>query len=252
MSDAPAPRRMRRWLRIILASGVLMLIAGSTGVFTVSHLEENDRFCGSCHMAPERTYFNRSRAALADVPPIEDLASAHYASDDAFRCINCHRGDEGLPDRAAAMMLGAADTTLYVFGEPDQSIEKMRSQNPALINRSCLKCHSEALLVVGFPNHYHNKLPAANAAWEMGAALTIPRDVPAEHVSIYEGAKEAGLHPVEVTLWCSDCHAAHVSTPGADEHAFMELREIVYPACEKCHVEALGTPLGLSEEELIP
>jgi hypothetical protein len=223
-------------------------------VLTVSRLEENDRFCGSCHMAPERTYFNRTRFALTGVQPIEDLASAHYTGEAEFHCIDCHRGDAGFSDRAAAMLLGAQDTALYLFGEPDQTIEKMRALNPALINDSCLECHADALLVVGFPNHYHNKLNTANAVWQAGGALTIPPDAPAEHIRIYEGAVEAGLHPVEVSLLCSDCHIAHVNTPGAEEHGFMDLPGVVYPACEDCHIEALGAPLGLSEreEELIP
>jgi hypothetical protein len=244
-----SPRRPSQFLRVILIIAVLLILGGSVGVLTVSQLEESDRFCGACHMAPERTYYNRTRFAIAGAQPIEDLASAHYASGDPFRCIDCHRGDGDIPDRATALMLGASDTALYLFGGPDQTIEKMRAANPALINDSCMKCHTDALLVVGFPNHYHNKLPTANTAWQAGAELSIPPDAPANQVSIYEGAKEGGLHPVEVTLFCSDCHVAHVSTPGAEDHSFMDLRQIVYPACEKCHTEALGAPLGLSERD---
>jgi hypothetical protein len=249
---AHPPRRSARVFKFAMMIGLMLLVGGSIGMFTVSRLEESDRFCGSCHMAPERTYYNRTRFALAGSQPVEDLASAHYSDEAGFRCIDCHRGDADIPDRAAALMLGASDTALYLFGEPDQTIEKMRAANPSLINDSCMKCHTGALLVVGFPNHYHNKLPSANAAWQAGAELSIPLDAPANQVSIYEGAKESGLHPVEVTLLCSDCHVAHVSTPGAEDHAFMNLQQVVYPACEKCHVEALGAPLGLSEREQEP
>src|SRR5689334_10193846 len=132
MTAKPSRRRLG-CLRVSLAIGVLIVLGGLIGGFTVSRLEESDRFCGSCHMAPERTYYNRTRFAQAETQPIEDLASAHYTEGATFRCIDCHRGDAGISDRAAALMLGASDTSLYVLGEPDQTIEKMQAANPALI-----------------------------------------------------------------------------------------------------------------------
>jgi len=246
--EASTPRRTGR---LLILAPLLLLILAAIPVLTVSALEESDRFCASCHVVPERTYYNRAQFALAGVEPVTDLSSAHYLADPAdlphrrpFRCIDCHRGDEGAIHRATALTLGARDTAIYLFGAPDPSIEKTHIEVPVLLTESCIKCHAGSLLVVGFPNHYHNKLPLAYQVWQRGGTLTTPQ----ENAELFQPALEAGLQPVEEsTLLCVDCHPAHVSTPGSEQMGFIDVQNVVFPACEECHIAALGVPLGLAE-----
>lgn len=252
----PSPLRRRdRLARLaVVLAGLLLTFTLSAGL-AVSRLEEDDRFCAACHMTPERTYYNRAQFALAGQNPLADLSSAHYVVEPAglphrrpFRCIDCHRGDEGIVHRLTALTLGARDTAIYLFGQPDQTIEQTAIEVPVLLTESCLKCHTASLLVVGFGNHFHNKLPAAFRAWRDGGPLALP---PGEDPALYQLALENGLEPVEIDLLCVDCHLAHVSTPGAELVSFMDLDNVVYPACEECHAEALGAPLGLSNPDAI-
>ncbi len=245
-SSPSAPALARRLAAVLVLFGALLAIPSAV----VSRLEESDRFCASCHMAPERTYYNRAQFALAGVEPLADLSSAHYRPEPAslehsgaFRCIDCHRGNGGLPHRATALALGARDTAIYLLGQPDQAIEKATIEVPVLLTESCIKCHAETLLVVGFPNHFHNRLPATARLWQRGAPLSLPSANP----ELYRAALEAGPEPIhESDLLCVDCHLAHVSTPGAELASFIDLNNVVYPACEECHRTALGEPLGLA------
>ncbi|NDJ52668.1 MAG: hypothetical protein GYB68_06240 [Chloroflexi bacterium] len=239
-----------RWLRWAAGIALAVLALGFVGGAGASRLEENDRFCASCHMVPERTYFNRAQFALAGIDPVEDLSSAHYLADPEdlpagvpMRCIDCHRGDDSLLHRTEALLLGAEDTVIYLFGDPDQSIEKTELNVPHLANDSCVMCHSAALLEVGFPNHFHNMLPVAADVWQDGGELTLPQTNP----ELYEDALEEGLEPIEDSdLLCMDCHQTHVSKPGAELTGFLDLDNVAYPACETCHTAALGAPLGIA------
>jgi len=171
--------RRRRWLRLAPLAGlalvsVLALAAG----LTVSQLEERDSFCISCHTAPEQTYYDRARAALTVSGPFADLSSAHYGMETTFRCIDCHRGNGELVHRIATLGLGARDTAIWLSGQADESIEKTELVAPGLLTSACTGCHTEALLEVGFNNHFHNKLPEAYALWSGGQPLQRPPDAP--------------------------------------------------------------------------
>ena len=192
-------------------------------LFSATQAEERDSFCIACHAAPEQTYFDRAQSALSDANPI-DLSSAHYTrSDSAFRCIDCHRGESSLADRAATLALGARDTIIFLTGNADPTIEKAISAAPELTNAACLHCHTEAASEAGFNNHYHNKLAAVS-----------------------EGTADSA-EPIESTVACGDCHHAHVSNEITREQFFLDLEGAVYPACEQCHRE-----LGSGPQELRP
>ncbi len=249
---APPAKRPRSRRLLLVLVGILTLI-GLLSIGTISSLEEQDRFCASCHMVPERTYYNRAQFALAGVIPLEDLASAHYVIPSSqqdprdFRCIDCHRGNEGVIHRGTAITLGARDAAIYLLGQPDQAIEKTHIEVPQLLTDSCIKCHADSLLVVGFQNHFHNKLPAAQKLLLQGEALKLPDSIPADQVEIYQSVLDAGLTTIEETdLRCVDCHLAHIHKPGTELSSFLDLQNVVYPACERCHVTALGQPLGLT------
>src|SRR3970282_2223607 len=93
------------WLRLAgaAAGGVLLLTLAA--VLTVSHYEEADPFCASCHTVPEVTYFDRVQEEKAATGVYAARSSAHYGADNGFRCIDCHRGNEGVFHRIAALSL---------------------------------------------------------------------------------------------------------------------------------------------------
>ena len=234
--------RRRRWLRLAPLAGlalvsVLALAAG----LTVSQLEERDAFCISCHTAPEQTYYDRARAALTVSGPFADLSSAHYGMETTFRCIDCHRGNGELVHRIATLGLGARDTAIWLSGQADESIEKTELVAPGLLTSACTGCHTEALLEVGFNNHFHNKLPEAYALWSGGQPLQRPPDAP--------DLPEASLVlvPSPTGVQCVDCHRAHIELPGSELQGYLDLASTVYPACVRCHEEAGHGPLELAQ-----
>jgi nitrate/TMAO reductase-like tetraheme cytochrome c subunit len=211
---------------------VSLIAAVSITLFGASKAEEQDGFCISCHTVPEQTYFDRARA---DPPP--DLSSAHYHLSEGFRCIDCHRGDGGWRHRALTLALGARDAAIFFSGGADPAIEKKTTAAPTLPNAACVKCHAEALLVAGFENHFHNKLPAAYEAWQAGGRLTVPPD--------YPDAEFTELTRSDTSVSCTDCHRAHVHLEGAESQQYLDIEGDVYPACVICHRQAGQGPLEL-------
>jgi len=235
---------MSRKVRLGIIGLAAALAIGLAAAAYVSHLEEDDRFCTSCHTAPEVAYYQRAQAALAlananlssgssatrrggqvEVP---DLSSAHYVKAQApFRCIDCHRGDNGLVHRASTLALGAHDALVWLSGRADPSLEKNTAYAPGLLNTACTRCHIEALLITGFENHFHNKLPDAYRAWQAGGKLLPPRQGPPTNETV------TGLKFYDTTVTCLDCHRAHVQAE--EEQFFLKQDEVVLPACERCH-----------------
>jgi hypothetical protein len=238
--------KVRIWLRVVgVVLAALILLATVGG----SLAEEDNRFCASCHMVPERTYFNRGQFALAGVTPIADLASVHLLADPSamghdgqFRCVDCHRGSQNIADRVLTLALGSRDALIYFVGNPDHTIQKASAEVPTLLNDSCARCHTTTLLTVGFPNHFHNKLPPAYALWQRGGQLILPERNP----DLFLADLERDLELLDVTLTCIDCHQGHIQLAGAEQSRFLDLKNVVYPQCEICHTEILGAPLGLS------
>ncbi len=216
-----------------------------TSVSAASTLEDHDQFCSSCHMQPEDTYDQRAQSVIHGGSDSVDLASQHYAANQPFRCIDCHRGDQGLGDRATTLTIGANDLSVYVLGSPNQTLEKGKVSSPQVINNSCMLCHLDTALTVGFPNHFHNKLPAAYTAWRRGAELLLPERSPEK----YKKDLEAGLELIRIDISCISCHKGHVSKSSEVATQFFDLKVDIYPVCEECHLTELGRELGLSLEE---
>lgn len=238
-------------LAAILAGVALILAAGATT--TVLHLEEQDTFCVSCHTAPEITYYNRAQAAIVGQWPFIDLSSAHYAASvasqatnpttTAFACIDCHRGDDSPTHRILTLTLGGRDALIWLTGQDDPTIEKGPDTAivPHLLNAACIDCHTDALLTVGFDNHFHNYLPTAYQLWQQGGALIIPTGVELPPDALTSGLPD---HPVDLN--CLSCHSAHTAAPHIDD--YLDIDNRVYPACEACHIETGLGPLGLAED----
>jgi nitrate/TMAO reductase-like tetraheme cytochrome c subunit len=139
---------LARWRLLALAAalGLVVLIGG---VEVVSHQEQDNRFCASCHTQPESEYFVRYLRADAR-KSAEDLAALHHHKK-AIRCIDCH-GGEGPLGRAQVVAIATWDAFKFFTGIARQ---------PAVIvvpvqNEACAKCHNDDIHKPGFENHEHN------------------------------------------------------------------------------------------------
>lgn len=241
----------KRWLVAILVAGIVLFV---TSILTASKLEEHDEFCTSCHRPPEVTYFDRAHEAKTN-PPATDLSSFHYADNNQFRCVDCHRGDQSFGQRSEILWLAAKDTAVHFLGTPDQTIEKgsiptpnphvgnwqgpeRYSRTPHILSDGCLQCHQDALTLVGFENHFHNKLPQAQLAYAQTKRLNFPEGWPGE------AGGPTLLVPEETILTCLDCHRAHA--PGLEFEYFLDETAVVLPACVQCHLEADAGPVDLN------
>ncbi len=237
----------RRGIAAALIGVVILLGLGGATAGTL--LEDDDNFCIACHTKPEMTYHDRAQQARSAVTNITnrpaaiqqdlalDLASQHYIISDTFQCIACHGGNRDLADRANSLTLGIKDTLKYFIGRSDPTIEKLKTGDPDLINRACVRCHVETLVTVKFDNHFHVKLPQA---WQLIAsgvppianspqALTDPRSKP---------------ELLKTTVTCLSCHQAHRSN--LDLTNYLDQDGAVLPACAKCHQESGQGPVGIS------
>ena len=197
-------------------TGLLVIIIAIAFILalTATKAEETNSFCIACHTAPEQTYFDR--AAAAHDLEIVDLASAHSVEHEDFKCIDCHRGESTLTDRATTLALGARDTLIFISGQADQTIEKGHATQPDLLNRACWQCHQEAVTQAGFNNHFHNKLAVTDSSQPSSSAV------------------------------CTDCHRAHIQMDSGSEQGFLNIEGVVYLACEKCHHELERGPQTLA------
>jgi hypothetical protein len=208
----------------------------------VSQLEERDSFCGVCHLAPEDTYIARAQDVVGNPDVPADLSSAHYQlAEEAFRCIDCHRGSDSFQDRIHTITLGARDTFIFFSRRADETIEKGRTDTPELLEASCLKCHQEALLVLGFNNHFHNQLPKAKEVQVMGAE-------PLEPLGGIDGELFSTLGESNTELTCLACHQAHRSILDGDLTLYLDVDAVLLPACVQCHHETGQGPLDLASQ----
>ncbi len=221
------------WIGLVL---ILLIVP----LPVASALEERDTFCISCHTAPEETYYARAQQGQAHALPYLDLASAHYGeAEEGFRCIDCHRGNAGLGDRARTLALGAWDALIFLTGQADPVIEKLTTGAPGLVQNSCLECHTDTLLVVGFNNHFHNHLPLAYQAWQAGGQLVAPPEIP--------NADTSQLVASITEINCLDCHQAHRHLPGSESFFFLDVYGVIYPSCVQCHQDEGKGPQSVEE-----
>jgi hypothetical protein len=224
---------------VLALCGLLaLLFVGSTA--TVSLVEENDAFCGTCHLSPERTYVARAAKVLEAYggakaqglsggelwrtgrAAARDLAGAHRAA--ALNCVACHRGDNGLADRTTALALGARNAALYLTGQFDPDHSGLADS--ALVEGSCLRCHLDQpnlggvmegketpILVEGFENHFHSYLFDPQYA-------------------------------TQITVGCLDCHASHLEVPPIIPF-FLDEERVVFPTCVQCHIDVEKGPVDL-------
>jgi ssDNA-binding Zn-finger/Zn-ribbon topoisomerase 1 len=219
---------LRHWFtpRNLLFALVGLLVLGVIFVVGASKLEEQNAFCTACHTAPEQTYYNRAQ----DVhnKQIVDLASDHFSEQSDFRCIDCHRGDSSLTDRATTLTLGAEDALIFVSGQADPTLEKTTAAEPELLNRACVQCHAKEILEQGFNNHFHNKLIDSYA------------------LQVQNGVSGLDSQDFGTVVTCTDCHRAHVHMDNGVARKFLDIEGVVYPACVDCHKQLGHGPLDLA------
>lgn len=136
---------------ILLGGGVLALGLGLSGVGYVSHLEQNNSFCASCHTQPEFEYYQR---LIDSQQPTTDLATFHLRHEEAVKCIDCH-GGEGLAGRAQVLAKSAWDALKFLVGVHRQPA----MMSIRLPDQACSKCHQDVYYQPGFENHFHNEIP---------------------------------------------------------------------------------------------
>jgi nitrate/TMAO reductase-like tetraheme cytochrome c subunit len=236
---SPETKPRRRGLRRLWPFALLAFVVLSLGGFGVgSVLEESDAFCTSCHTAPEQAYFDRAQQAKAGDIPI-DLASVHLSThEQEFNCIACHRGSGNLGDRITSLTLGAKDAVIYFTGNGDPTIEKRTAAAPGLIDRGCVGCHIDTIVVAGFENHFHVKLPSTWAVLQSGVQPVVPEAEP-QALTDPRGMPEL----LDTSVTCLSCHLAHLS--GFDFVAYLDTSGTVDPACNDCHIETGKGPKGL-------
>ena len=185
--------RGRRFLRpslVWLAAGVAVLLLTASTFAYGAHLENNDRFCASCHTQPESTFVTRAQGSSLD------LASAHSAK--GVGCIACHSGD-GAAGRLDAVLLGVRDLAAYVRSDYPQ---------PAILTHpiadvNCLKCHQEVLQNRTFDNHFHLFLPQ----WQAVAPQTAASCVACHTSHATDGERQLGwLNKPRTVAQCDACH----------------------------------------------
>lgn len=221
---------------IILITGVSVGVGGSL-------LEENDRMCTTCHLAAERTYYNRAQYAMDfQADPIPDLSTYHYVvalndpQMEPFRCVDCHRGRQSFTDRVESFGLGVYDTGVYLTGGGSSTrIESATlSHSQAIVEKSCGHCHSDVLVTLGFNNHYHNYLPAARTAYKRTGNLSVATgvDFAEEKRLLIEG-----LQTAQTDTSCTDCHLGHFTIIGGERVQFIQ-ESVRNRGCTGCHVDS--------------
>ncbi|MCB9435492.1 MAG: hypothetical protein H6673_00685 [Anaerolineales bacterium] len=225
----------------MIVGGVLVLLGGTAGIGG-SLLEEHDRNCTVCHVAAERTYYNRAQLAMdAQDETIPDLSSYHYVvalntpQMEAFRCVDCHRGRQTIPDRVLTLGLGIYDTAVYATGGGSSTAIESATlkHSQGMVEKACIHCHSDTLETLGFNNHYHNYLPAAEAAYRQTGNLTVEEGLPfaEERRLLLEG-----LQTAQTDTSCTDCHLAHVTVIGGERVQFIQ-EAVRNTGCTRCHMD---------------
>lgn len=194
------PDRARGTLRYAYAYAI-----GAAGLFVIAsvgwgvsdHLERDDDFCTSCHIAPGRPLHAAIRRGF-DAQPAATLAAAHRGERGDFHCIDCH-GGVGVRGRMRVKALAAKDAFFYVIGDFE---EPSRMRWP-LWDEDCRQCHDV------FDER-------AAEAWQSPKFHQLP------------------LHNAALGVDCVECHRAHaVGNPDGNFLRAPEVRR----QCARCHSE---------------
>jgi nitrate/TMAO reductase-like tetraheme cytochrome c subunit len=248
------PRGLPIWAALLMFAGVLAA-ALVFGLNTVTARERDDRFCISCHTAPEQAYHQRAQDALSGAFA-GDLSAKHYqqirGQGGQIRCTSCHLGDGGNRALLDKHIMTAGHTYVWLTGQNDAREQKsaitftvrsgvtttvemgsLTPKYPALSNDGCIGCHQNALLLAGQGNHMHNTLPPAYTLWKNGARLIPPPSAPLTGTQSAQALITRGLTQYNTTVQCATCHQTH----RAVEADFYLDPAHVARGCAQCHID---------------
>jgi len=120
--------RPRFPVRLFLVLLILVIggLAFASAIYFDGQMNE-DSFCISCHSPQHQTYLTRGDSA-ENGTLASDLASYHYqqirGTGSNIRCIDCHRGDNGISARAETILVSARHTIRWLAQRDDNTIEK--------------------------------------------------------------------------------------------------------------------------------
>jgi len=119
---------------LLVATGIGL--ASLPAAWAISdQVESDNRFCTSCHLAPDAPLHEAKLREFLSGPPVS-LAAAHRAAQPDFRCVDCH-GGASFVGRARVKAVSLLDSLRYLsgrFGEPE------RMRHP-LWDEDCARCH---------------------------------------------------------------------------------------------------------------
>ena len=183
------------------------IVSAPAGWIVSDRLEENNDFCTSCHLAPDRPLHADLRAGFDGVPPAS-LAAVHGAATvlrsaaepaSAFRCIDCH-GGASFVGSARVKVLAAKDAFWFAMGY----FEEPTQMRWPLWDEDCRKCHDafdEPKVEAWQSPRFHQR-------------------------SVHNGA---------LGVDCVACHEVHES--GGNPDAFFLRAHLVRGQCARCHSE---------------
>ena len=197
---------LKPWLRV----GLVLLALATTGVITVKKLDEDNRFCVSCHLHEEHL---RDMTATPGVA----LTSAHFAAaarepkGHPERCFTCHSG-EGVVGWTQVTVLSAWDAARWVAGARS---EPTHMRLP-LTDAACLKCHAADV-----------RGSKTSEETEEFHELTDHRSLPMKCIDCHSAhdhgeARKTWLDNTRVNAQCLRCHKDFGSGGGGEGSEGME------------------------------
>ena len=124
---------MRRVI-LILAVGAVVGAPITWGV--TDYLEADNAFCVACHLSDGSELHAGKSAEFAAVEEPANLAAAHAAAEERFRCIDCH-GGASFPNKLRVKAVAGRDALFWVLGRFE---EPERMKHP-LWDEDCRQCH---------------------------------------------------------------------------------------------------------------
>lgn len=175
--------RWLKWTGALIAFGFVSFVAS---VEVTDHLEEDNRFCISCHLH-EQILEN----FMTDTPQLVALSGAHHHKGEV-KCIDCHIGAT-LTDKVIIKAIAGWDTVQYFVGNFKEP-EHLRFP---LGDRTCLKCHPDGGQSQTRTGAFHNYSTHRNMRFE---CVVCHQSHPVRDPSTFF-LEQAIVRPV-----CQECH----------------------------------------------
>jgi hypothetical protein len=193
--------RLTRGLRLLAVVGFILAAGAHAAGLRV---EANDAFCASCHVEPERTYYQ------ASLKPAEADSLGAFHAGARTRCIDCH-SRRWIPGRLWAQLGGLQNLVAYWSGNYTDPNVTTRPVGDG----GCSKCHRDLTWVSERPGHYHS--PWLRRRWRAagGPANTCEACHPS-HKPVASAA-DRFMEGDRIQAECDACHNATGAGGGIGE-----------------------------------